>query len=124
MAKLGAIAPAKQAQTPAAEIESDLELVPSLFTDATGSRNTQFRARAHGGAIRSRVYVTDGRPAEKLAGEILSGTVNDITFVQTKKYDDGNVATKIEFRDTMQEGVLVVLWGPEDYDFDSLKITL
>ena len=124
MAKLGEIAPAKQTQTPAAEIEADLELVPSLFTDATSDRNTQYRARSHGGAIRVRVYVTDGRAADKLSGEIMVGTVEDVTFRRTTKYDDGNVVSKLEFRDSMQEGVLVVLWGPVDYDFESLKLTL
>ena len=124
MAKLGSIAPKREAQTPASEIPSELELEPRLFTDATDNGNTQYRLHAFGGAIRTRIYVTDGRAASALSGEILKGTSEDITFVKTRKYDDGNVATKVEFRDTMQDGVLVVLWGPEDYDFKSLKVTL
>ena len=47
---------------------------------------------------------------------------NDVAR-DTKTYD-GREVSKVEFIDTMAADTKVIMWGPADYDFESLKVTL
>lgn len=119
MAKLGALAPTRTAQTPASEIPAQIELEASLYSDKTDEASAQFRGRAFGGAIRVRLYLIDGRTAEDAAGEIFTGSAADPSFVTTKKYADGSTVTKVEWKTPSE---VLVMWGPVDYDFDLLRV--
>lgn len=109
--------------TPVSEIDATPEIEVRLFRSATATSNNQYRGRIdEAGTVRVRVYI--GGQAAEHRGEILVGTLNDVTLAEPVEMSDGTKLTKLTFTDTLADHSKVILWAPEDADIEGVKILL
>lgn len=109
--------------TPVHEIDSTPEIEVRLFRSATPTSNNQYRGRTdEAGTVRVRVYI--GGTFDEHRGEILVGTLEDVTLAEPVEMQDGTKLTKLTFVDTLADRSKVILWAPEDADIEGVKILL
>lgn len=112
-----------KAGTPVDQIDATPEIEVRLFRAATATSNNQYRGRIDdAGTVRVRVYI--GGKAEDHQGEILVGTLEDVTKAEAVVMPDGTELTKLEFRNTLADDSVVVLWAPDEADIEGVKIYL
>ena len=123
MATLAEQAKARQPKaTPVAEIPAVPELDMSLYRGASGNYKNQFRGRNdEAGTVRARAYI--GGDAAKLKGEILVAGASEVTHMEVVETKGGDLV-KVEYRDTVQDGVLIILWAPAKAAITGVRLAL
>lgn len=105
------------------ELDTVPEIELTLYRSATSKSNNQYRGRNdEAGTVRVRVYI--GGTAEAHAGEIFTASLDDVTRAEAVEMRDGTKLSKLEFRDTVIDKGVVVLWAPEDADIKGVKCIL
>lgn len=108
--------------TPVAEIPAVPELEMTLDTAAHGNFRNQFRGWLdEAGTVRARAYI--GGDAAKLKGEVLVASSEEITHMEVIETKGGDLV-KVEYRDTVQDGVLIILWAPAKASVTGVRLAL
>lgn len=108
--------------TPVNEIPAVPELDMRLHQRAFDNHRNQYRGSLdEAGTVKARVYI--GGDAEAHQGEILVASNEDATVMEPLKGKTGEIV-KVEYRDTVQKDVLIVLWAPAAAKITGVKLTL
>ena len=115
--------PAPKTATAIDELDKVPEIEATLYRTANDTRNNQYRGRNdEAGTVRVRVYI--GGDAAEHAGEIITASLDDVTFAEAVEMRDGTKLTKLEFRNTVIDKGVLVMWAPEEADITGVKVIL
>ncbi|MEN8233794.1 MAG: hypothetical protein ABFR89_02585 [Actinomycetota bacterium] len=105
----------------AKDVPEVIEIPMNLHLAAYDNHRNQYRGRTDAaGTARVRVYI--GGDVEEHAGEIIAGTVKDITKGSLTGRNKG--LALFEYRDTVAPNTLVMVWVPKDAAHKGIKLTL
>ena len=124
MAKtLGELAKERQPKaTPVDEIPAVPELDMTLRQAAFDNHRNQYRGSLdEAGTVKARVYI--GGSAAEHQGEILVASNEDATLMEKRKGRTGEIV-KVEYRDTVADDTLIILWAPAAAKIEGVKVTL